>query len=188
MDKFGFVLLLMVMLSACSLAPEKPPQEYRLADQQHWQQQDSWRFAGRLALVDERDSISASVTWQHKSLSDYIELVGPLAQGRLAISVTAGKVAVDDGDQRQEYLGDADRVLVDQLGVDMPVEALKYWMLGISDPRYSYTDQPGGFYQRGWLVRFKEMQSVSEGWLPKRITVEKDKTRIKLIVDQWDIP
>lgn len=172
---------------ACSTVPQQPVQEYLLAGKQHLQQQQSWRFEGRLAMVDERDSISASISWRHRPEIDEIELSGPLAQGRLQVVVTADSVVIDNGEGRQVYSGRAEEVMAEQLGVDMPVDALRYWVLGVNQPEQEYVELTGGFSQNGWSVLFREMQRVDAEWLPKKVTAEKNKTKIKLIVDQWDL-
>jgi len=175
-----------ILLVGCSIAPEKPPLDgYRLSSMQHLQQQDVWSLEGRLALIDEKDSVSVSIFWRHDGSRDDIELVGPLAQGRLKISVLPGQVIVDDGDSKVAYPGRAEAVLSQQLGVDMPVSSLRFWVLGVNDPEQEYLEQPGGFYQAGWLIRYREMQVIASQMLPKKLTAEKDKARIKLIVDQW---
>ncbi|MBS4050033.1 lipoprotein insertase outer membrane protein LolB [Methylomonas rivi] len=183
--RFIVYIALVGWLGGCSVAPQKPADEYRLASMQYLQRQKNWVLEGRLALVDEKDSVSVSISWRHNELQDDIELVGPLAQGRVRISVTPGQVTVDDGENLKVFYGAVDEVLSQQLGVDLPVDSLKFWVLGVNDPRQAYIEQPGGFYQGNWLVRYKEMQTVNAGTLPKRITAEKDKARIKLIVDQW---
>ncbi|MCK9608423.1 MAG: lipoprotein insertase outer membrane protein LolB [Methylomonas sp.] len=172
-------------LGGCAVAPQKPAEEYQLTDMQYLQHQKNWVLEGRLALVDEKDSVSVSINWRHDELRDDIELVGPLAQGRVRISVTPDQVAVDDGENLKVFYGPVDKVLAEQLGVDLPVDSLKFWVLGVNDPRQSYIEQPGGFYQGSWLVRYREMQTVNADTLPKKMTAEKDKSRIKLIVDQW---
>jgi outer membrane lipoprotein LolB len=183
----GSVFLLPVFLIAgCSLLSEKSDGVYRLQDMRVLQQQH-WYFEGRLALADERDSFSASVSWRHRLDRDDIELAGPLAQGKLMISVEADIVSVDDGDTRKEFRGPVEEVLAEQLGVAMPVNALKYWVLGLPDPEQSFVDQGDGFLQAGWRVGFREMQHVNAVVLPRKINAEKDKTRIKLVVDQWDL-
>lgn len=183
--RFIAVFALAAWLGGCAVAPEKPPHEYRLAGMQYLQQQKNWMLEGRLALVDEKDSVSVSISWRHNELQDEIELVGPLAQGRVKILVMPDRVAVDDGDNPKVFYGPVDEVLAEQLGVSLPVDSLKFWVLGVNDPRRAYTEQPGGFYQERWLVRYGEMQAVNADTLPKKMTAEKDKTRIKLIVDQW---
>lgn len=187
MIRYVIFLILPALLSGCSVAPEKPMQAYRMVGVEHLQQQERWYFEGRVALVDERDSVSASISWRHNKERDDIELTGPLAQGKVAISVTAEGVAIDDGDSRQEFQGSAEAVLNEQLGVDMPVSALRYWVLGVSDPQQDYVELQDGFLQDGWSVRFREMQQVNAEMLPKKVTAEKEKARIKLIVDQWDL-
>ena len=183
--RLSFLLLLSAMLSACSVAPEKSIENYQLADMQHLQQQKNWSFEGRLALVSDKESVSVSINWRHAESHDEIELVGPLAQGRVKISVSPGQVEVDDGDVRNIYYGQADAMLSEQLGMDIPVSSLRFWVLGVNDPGYAFVEQSGGFYQNGWLVRYKEMQNVNANILPKKMTAEKDKARVKLIVDQW---
>jgi outer membrane lipoprotein LolB len=188
MIRLAVVLLLVVGLDACSLLPEKQPvAEFQLARMQHLQQQRSWYFEGRLSLVSERDAVSASINWRHSPELDEIELVGPLAQGRVAITVTPETVTIDDGDKRQEYQGSVDAVVSRQMGGDMPVNALRFWVLGVNDPAQPVVEQIGGFDQQGWQIRFKEMQQVNAVLLPKRLSAEKDRTKIKLIVDQWEL-
>lgn len=180
-------ILSLLLLSACSMAPEKPVEDYQLAQMQYLQQQKRWSFEGRLALVDEKDSLSVSIVWRHDEERDDIELVGPLAQGRVKVSVAEGQVAVDDGEVRNVYYGDPEQVVAEQLGVAMPVSALRFWVLGVNAPEQAFVTQAGGFYQNGWLVRYREMQQVDANLLPKKMTAEKDKVRIKLIVDRWDL-
>ena len=176
-----------VLLNGCALMPEQPLETYRLDVMQHLQQQKSWSFEGRLALVNDKESVSVSILWRHVDGKDDIELVGPLAQGRVKVFVAPTQVIVDDGESRNVFHGAADDVVSEQLGVDMPVSALRFWVLGVSDPEQSFVEQPGGFFQAGWLVRYREMQKVNAEILPKKMTAEKDKARMKLIVDQWEL-
>lgn len=173
-------------LAACSTLPDKPVESFNLANQQYLYGRQHWFFEGRLSMVNETDSVTAAVNWQHQKDREDIELVGPLAQGRLLISLQADKVVVDDGDQAREYSGKVEDVVAEQLRVDVPVESLRYWVLGLSDPQQKFVEQKDGFFQAGWLIRFREMQKLDNDWLPRKMTAEKDKTRIKLIVDRWD--
>lgn len=186
--RYGFFVFLMSLLSACAEIPERTiSSEYRLGEMLYLQKQNHWSLSGRLALVGEKDSLSASIRWNHNQLSDEIELAGPLDQGRMKISVKPEEVVIDDGDKFTTYKGHADDVVAGLLGVDMPVTALRYWVLGVYDPELAYIEQSGGFYQGEWLVRYGELQKVGDKTLPKKMTAEKDKARIKLIVDEWNL-
>lgn len=102
------------------------------------------------------------------------------------ISIAADSVTIDDGESVQNFPGASDLVMRDQLGMDLPIQALKFWVLGTAEPNEPATKQEEGFYQQGWLVKYKEMQRVRNEILPKKLHLEKDGARIKLIVDQWD--
>ncbi|MGD0960450.1 MAG: lipoprotein insertase outer membrane protein LolB [Methylomonas sp.] len=181
------VILIFLVLNSCALFPEKPVQVYQLSRMQNLQHQLKWFFSGRLNLTNEKDSVSASISWRHLPEQDDIELLGPLAQGRLAITLFPDKIIFDDGEHRRQYSGRIDDVLAEQLGFDLPAHALRFWVLGVNDPQQAYTEVSEGFMQNGWLVRYKELLQVNTDWLPKKISAEKDKTRVKLVIDQWEL-
>ncbi|TPQ29200.1 lipoprotein insertase outer membrane protein LolB [Methylomonas sp. EFPC3] len=183
----GLGVCCILALSACSLVSESEVSVYRPFETHALQAHGRWAFSGRLAVADERESFSASVNWRHLGGRDDIELLGPLAQGRLAISVVDGAVTIDDGENRQEFYGSAEQVLSERLGVVMPVDSLRYWVFGILDPGLQGVELDAGFMQAGWRVTFRDVYKVASDSLPKKINIEKDRTKIKLIVDQWDL-
>lgn len=180
-------LVVLGLLAGCATLSEGPILEYRLADAGAAQTLDRWYFEGRLSFVDERESVSASVNWRHSNQVDEIELVGPLAQGRVRISVSGDVVAIDDGEARRELRGDVDSMVEEGLGISLPISALRFWVLGASQPESTVTVQSSGFFQLGWLVIFQEMLQVERVALPRKMSVQRDKTRIKLFVDRWDL-
>lgn len=180
-----FVLLL--TQTACSFVTEKPQQNYQLASRQNFKAPDVWKFEGRIVISDEKDSVTASITWEHGLASDVIDLSGPLAQGHVKISVSATQLQIDDGDQIHSYVGDPEQIMAEQLGLQVPVKSLKYWVLGLNDPSASFVQAEDGFGQLGWFVKYKSMQKIKELDLPYKMGVENERTRLKLIVDQWKI-
>lgn len=183
----GLCIGLSILICACAEIPEKVASDYQLASMHYLQEQKNWFLTGRLAVVSERESISASISWSHDEIGDEIELAGPLAQGKMKISVKEHEVVVDDGDHVSVYQGRVDDIVAALLGVEMPVTALRFWVLGVNDPVLAFVEQSGGFYQAGWSVRYGELQKVNAKNLPKKMLAEKDKARIKLIVDGWGL-
>jgi outer membrane lipoprotein LolB len=118
---------------------------------------------------------------------DEIELAGPLGQGRTQILLTQQYVVIDYGDKRLQYAGNVDDVISSQLGVSVPVSALKYWVLGLVNPEKEYEVIENGFFQLAWKVKYQIMQLVGEDELPKKIRVTGNNTKLKLIIDNWQI-
>lgn len=187
--RFSTIVLCLMLLAqtACSLIPEKPQQNFQMANRQNFKAPDAWKFEGRIVMSNEKDSVTASIVWEHGLAADVIDLSGPLAQGHVKISVNATQLQIDDGDQVLSYVGDPQQIMAEQLGVEVPVRSLKYWVLGLNDPGAVFVQTEDGFGQLGWSVKYKSMQKVKELELPYKMGVENERTRLKLIVDQWNI-
>lgn len=183
-----FVLgVLLLTQAGCSFISEKPQQNYQLSARQNVKVADAWAFEGRIVISDQRDTVTASIIWVHRPASDVIDLSGPLAQGHVKISVSDSLLQIDDGDQSRSFEGDAEQIMAEQLGLQVPVKSLKYWVLGFNDPGAAFVPIEEGFGQLGWSVKYKSMQKVNELDLPYKMSAENEKTRLKLIVDQWNI-
>jgi outer membrane lipoprotein LolB len=187
MRRFLLLLAIAPLFNACSFIESQPVDVYNLASILRQQPIKAWTMEGRLGLINEKDSISASINWRHQPENDQIELSGPLSQGRVAIFATADKVVFDDGENSKEFTGQIDDVMSAQLGVEVPVNALKFWVLGLTEPVSPFSEQIDGFVQAGWRITFREMQRVNNLLLPKKVNAEKDKTKIKLVIDKWDL-
>ena len=179
--------VLMFTQAACSFIAEKPQQNYQMSGRQGLRAPDTWKFEGRIVMSNEKDSVTAAIMWKHRLALDEIDLTGPLAQGHVKISVTASKLQIDDGDQVHSFDGDPEQIMAEQLGIQVPVRSLRYWVLGLNDPNAVFVQAEDGFRQLGWFVKYKSMQKVKELDLPYKMGVENERTRLKLIVDQWDI-
>lgn len=187
--KFGAVCLIVVAISlaGCARQPVMSVQAYRMQQMEHWYGQTHWQIDGRLGVVTERDSFSGSINWRHEPGRDLINMAGPLGQGRISLDVTDDQVVVNDGEQVRVYRDSVDQLLLRQWGVDVPVQALRFWMLGLAQPRVDYQESELGFKQHGWRVIFRQLQEVDGSWLPRKISMEKNNNKLKLIVDRWEI-
>lgn len=175
------------LFQGCAWQQIKPTDEYHLQAMQHLYAQTSWQFEGRLAVVAEHESFSASLNWQHRQSGDVIELVGPMGMGRILITVTATQVAVDEGDNQIVYSQPADRVFAKYFAVAIPVQALRYWVLGVVEPERDFAEVDKGFIQHQWRVKYRQMQKYEGELLPRKINIEKQETKIKLVIDQWKV-
>lgn len=179
------LIVIALLAGGCAQLPVQPTGGYQLQQMRHWYDQARWHIEGRLGVVSDLDSFSASFTWQHAQDRDIIDIAGPLGQGRVLLKVTPEQVLVDDGKHVRIYRETMDALLLRYLGVDVPVQALPFWLLGLVEPQVSYQETDRGFIQHGWRVIYRQLQPVQGGWLPHKINLEKNSNKLKLIVDQW---
>jgi outer membrane lipoprotein LolB len=181
------VIVLIGLLVSCSQVPLKPETPFQLSERDYLYKIADWSFSGRLAMSDKSNSLSASVVWKHQKHQDQIELAGPFGRGRTLISLTENSVVIDDGDERLNYYGNVDDIVTQQLGLRLPVSALKYWVLGLVEPNIDYTNFENGFLQSGWKIQYQQMQFVENNQLPRKLKIEKHKSKLKLIIQHWEL-
>jgi len=87
---------------------------------------------------------------------------GPLGVGGMRIEGDDAEVQVESRGERRVYSSAPEAVLAAELGYELPVRALRYWVLGLSDPqggRAIWGVAPGtavpSLQQAGWTVRYE---------------------------------
>ena len=183
-----FLLILTTFLVSCADVPVKSTTPFQLSGRDHLYSKASWSFTGRMSITDENDSFSASIAWKHQDQQDELELAGLFGQGRTLVELTDDGVVIDNGDERIQYSGNVDELVSRQVGVDIPVSALKYWVLGLVEPEVEYGVLEKGFVQSGWNVSYQQMQVVGQNVMPRKIRVEQEDVKLKLIINHWDLP
>lgn len=187
-----FVIVTSFFLNACTdrvVKPQPiighiPPKEINLYDLK------KWSFDGRLALSDGKDSWSASIDWVHSEKKDVLKLSGPLGQGAIIITLNPYFVILDRGEgaDKIQQSSDIDTFIKDQLGIFVPVQSLRYWVLGLTAPKKKFVKLSDGFEQEKWIVQYSEMQQEKQYKVPRKLKAHLGKTRLKLIVDTWKLP
>lgn len=187
-QRFFSFLLLTVFLTACSEVAIKPVSHYQLVDRKEFYTLEKWGFEGRLALSNGTDSWTASIEWNHADDKDELKLSGPLGQGAVAISLTKDFVIIDKGDDNVLQSAEVDALVEQQLGVFVPVRALRYWVLGLTAPDTAFVELTDGFEQEKWLVQYRQMQQINQQqWMPRKLRVQQDNINLKLIIDNWTL-
>lgn len=182
---FGW--LIVGLLSACSSVTVEPGTTYSKQARERLYQLDNWSFDGRLAITGQNDSWSANLSWKHTPDQEEMKLSGPLGQGTTVIQLTDDFVSIDRGDGQVQTSEQPEEFVNQQLGMFVPVQSLRYWVVGLPEPTQAFVETVDGFTQAGWLVSYKQMQSAFDHSMPRKMTVADSRVKLKLIIDQWDL-
>jgi len=185
MINFSKVILLAVLLSSCASTPDKIDGSFDLLSRDYLYEKKTWFFSGRMSVADEKNAVSASIEWDHLNSEDNIYMSGPFGQGRTKVVLTEDTVKIDLAGKQASYVGNVDDIVAAELGISIPISALKYWVLGVTEPKSEYKKLRNGFVQHGWNVIYLQMQA--EGELPRKMRVEQGNAKLKLIFNHWGI-
>ena len=84
--------------------------------------------------------------------------------------------------------------LQDRLGFELPLDNLRFWLLGIPDPDTPFDvtrndqDRAEQVSQDGWSVAYDRYMPVSGDLLPAHLTLSRDDVRVRIVIDHWDWP
>ena len=179
--------LLAATLAGCAVAPVAPtvvPDPDRLP---------AWTASGRMALAANGEGGSGSFTWRQRSAEATLSLRGPLGAGAIEVVTDGRTLAVTDAEGR--HVGDerAQAMLRQRLGTELPLNELRFWMLGVAAPGSAANVADAAtaprrvIEQSGWRIDYDSFQAAAGYSVPERFTATQGAVRLKVIVDDWRI-
>ena len=190
-------LAVLAMLSGCRTAPPPAAIPGPGADAP-WAVQrpvletlERYALNGKVAVAANGQGFTASLRYQQQPRRADLALDGPLGIGGMRITLEEQSLAVTNS--RGEALdGEAARAEIERrLGFELPLEELRWWLLGLPAPGQSEVDTAPdggairGFVQNGWHVAINTRAPGLGFSLPQRLTAERGGARLKLFIERW---
>lgn len=157
------------------------------------EQLESWQATGKLGFKNGDFAKSVSFQWKNASASEFdIRLYGALGIGTTRLSQTGGIIKLSNKNGVRQA-SSAEELLASELGWQIPVSDLTYWIKGHASPAAieQQTFYPNGniehLYQQGWHLHFKQYHKVGKLDLPKKMIAERGPIRLTFIVKTWKL-
>lgn len=192
------ITLVILLLYGCAAQPTLTPESA-----QAWQQRQAtltalhtWEAEGRIGVVSGQEGWHASLQWVQQAAGYEIQLIGLLGQGRVQIRGNAQQTEVQTQDGQTWAAADADASVAQILGVRLPVNGLRYWILGLPAPQPAptnlQTDTAGRLAyleQDGWVIEYPAYLPTTRLnlELPERISARRADLNVKLVITQWKL-
>ncbi len=180
----------LVALSACvSTRPPQPAGEWSMRVQT-LQHADAWTLAGRAAVAAGSQGWQASLDWRQRAAFSELHLSGPLGIGAQVISQTPKGLSINGAPPSADALAQ----LQERLGFDLPIDDLRYWLLGVPAPHDTFDltrndqDRAQRLLQDGWSIDYDRYMAASGDVLPAHIVLARDNVRVRIVIDRWDMP
>lgn len=175
--------LCLASLAAC--APLRPPLDSTStpAIEAAWQQRQKalgdtrgFQALGRVAVKG--GGLSGSLSWQQAGEHFSLRIAGPFGAGALSMEGTPALVSIR-GKDLDLTTTDPRTVLAERTGWRLPLEALRWWVLGLPAPGEAHSGllldaagRPEQFEQAGWQLRFTDYAGETAAALPSRIEAQ----------------
>lgn len=188
--------MLLLWLQGCSVAPVTDTGQgpLRWPGRQHaLEQLRTWQLSGRVAVSTQEDGFTATLVWKQDAGGAYeLSLIAPFSQGTVRLDGDASGVMMRTSDSgAATYAPDAESILWQQFGWQVPVAALRYWVRGIPAPgaeaqiELDGEGRLSGLMQSGWQVRFLRYGQVAQWQLPEKIFLEQGPVSVRIVIQDW---
>lgn len=183
------------LLTACASSPPVSDIDKNTSWRLHQEklgQLTNWELAGRISVQLESEGWSASLYWWQDQDNYKLRIVAPLGRGTVEISGNADSVRLHTADNRILEDDDVDLLMQQNLGWEIPVDALIYWIRGLPEPGTATTsleiDSLGRLAvltQSGWAVSYEKYINTDGYDVPARMTVQREQLRLRLSINRW---
>ncbi len=154
----------------------------------------NFNIEARIGIQTHGHGISGKLYWHHLNAEDEITFYSPLGAKLASImsSDTGAMLITNDGKVYESK--DAESLIKDKLGWNLPLISLANWVLGkpsIDKINASKWDADGKLMQLtqlGWNIQFINYQEVEMYQLPNKINLYSSDINAKLVIDRWETP
>jgi outer membrane lipoprotein LolB len=193
-NTYPFALLSLLLLSGCaSLSTSYSNVDTYLPDnEQRLQALTQWSIRGKVGIQSPQTNGSATLDWQQHEQNYQIHLFGPMGMGSIYLVGKPQEVNLRDSKGRA-LSATTPEALLNQIGWQLPVSNLLYWVRGLPIPAQPTTktlSQKGvlkQLNQQGWQINYLSYQVVDGIWLPDKISLQKSPIKVKIVIQGWKV-
>jgi outer membrane lipoprotein LolB len=200
---FRVLLCAALTLSGCAVlqkTPQYPPltqqQQTALAQrQQALAHVSAWTFNGRLSLQTAKDAWTGKLRWRQEGQQFRLHFSAPTGQGAVQLmSNPQFGVEMRTAEGAIQYADDAETLLYNHTGWRLPVSGLRLWVVGLPEGEEKISqllfDNQGRIQileQYQWRIQYLQYRQAGGHWLPRKIQLQNDKLKVRILIDQWKL-
>jgi outer membrane lipoprotein LolB len=188
------ILLCSTVLTACVTTRRAPAPAAATAG---WEQRvavlqklGSWQLDGRAAVAVGTQGWQASLNWRQRQNSAEVHLSGPLGIGAMVLRRTPDGISLNGAPPSDAVLAQ----LQERLGFDLPLDRLRFWLLGVPDPSAAFLltrndqDRALQLTQADWTIDYDRYMVAGGDSLPAHLVLSREGVRVRIVVDHWEFP
>jgi outer membrane lipoprotein LolB len=148
----------------------------------------SWQLGGRAAVAFGTQGWQASLDWRQSGDAAEVHLSGPLGIGAMVLERTPDGLSLNGAPPSDAVMAQ----LQDRLGFELPLDHLRYWLLGVPDPASAFEvkrndqDRAVQLTQDQWTIDYDRYMPVDGDLLPAHLVLSREGgVRVRIVVDHW---
>ncbi|MGL5040583.1 MAG: lipoprotein insertase outer membrane protein LolB [Aeromonas sp.] len=185
-----FALTCLLALAGCAtVSPQR--------DHVNWQQEHTrleglthWQLSGKMAIITPQQKGSARLNWQQTGDDYRLNLTSLIGTNILELSRNQGVITLLDSDGKQHQSQDAEALIYQLTGWNIPVAGLPQWIKGLPGSA-DFTLNPDQSLARvhdgQWQIVYGSYRDQDGYRLPHQLTMTGQQSRLKLLINEWTV-
>lgn len=184
LNRLAIFAIMALLIQGCALSPSKE-QELPYAYLERFE------LKGKLGYQSSQENGSALIHWQQNQNNYKINLSGPFGAGSMLITGDQSDITLQHKNRTAQITPEQINA---ELGVDIPIQQLTYWVQGLPAPNSKITQarwrdetqtQLNELQQLGWHVVYLQYRKMNGQSMPAKIQLKKGSNKLKLIIKEW---
>jgi outer membrane lipoprotein LolB len=154
---------------------------------------NQWQISGKIGVQTAKDAGSANVSWAENGSSYVINLSGALGAGATKVAGNGNNVTLTAPNGQQFKANNAEQLLAEKWGFDLPVNNLRYWIRALPVPgatsqtTFDTQNRLSMLSQSGCTIQYLSYQQVRNVDLPQRLNIACPGLKTKMVIYNWSI-
>jgi outer membrane lipoprotein LolB len=193
-----FLLIFALLITACSSVPTADiDQAERVllyeARSGALAGAERWALKGRLAVNDGEDGGSGHLNWQKHGQTSSLNFHGALGRGAWQLNADENGAVLKWADGEVHRADSVGELVEQQLGWTIPVNALAWWVRGLTAPGdwdLRQLDEHGNLEklsQLGWNIEYSRYRDAGSVSMPVKLTARRQSYTVKVAIQDWDL-
>ncbi len=189
----GLLAVVALLLAACAQLPGfgPAPQAPRVLSPVP----ERFRLEGRVSVKAGEEAFAGGLAWRRDADAQDLLLSTPLGQGVAELHGDVAGVTLTDARGRTYRAPDADVLVREALGLELPLSGLAWWVVGHPRPGVAYRGEAdeagrlGVLEQDDWRIEFSRYTPSGHSVLPGKLVARRGESlELRLVVDAWEVP
>jgi outer membrane lipoprotein LolB len=195
--RYPALLMVLALLVACAparirgnraLLAEQSAREAALASR------GGWLIEARLGVSDGHDGGSGDLTWRQQGDAYDFVLRAPVTGKSFHLHGDASGAVLEGLDQGTLRGIDAESLLQEALGWQVPMAELRDWVRGMrasnapAELAFGADGLPSLLTQDGWKVEYRDWFAAMDPPLPRKVFAERGDYRVRVVIRTWAQP
>ena len=150
-----------------------------------------WTLTAHIGVSNGRDGGSGDLAWEQNGDAYRFTVRAPVTGKTWTLSGDASQAVLEGVDPQPDTDTDAQRLLRDRLGWDVPLADLRVWVRGLrasgsqASVQYDAQNLPAVIEQDGWKVEYRDWFTDRDPPLPRKVFVSRADARVRMVVESW---